>query len=145
LFVVLAALLAPLQPNILALQFAFTPAAFARVVHAWPDAHRQLYLDHLRWDWLLLGCYAAFGWLLATRSTLFDAERPALRRAAQWLLPAAALFDAVENALHAWLVPVPRFGVGWLYAAAATSSSLKWLLLLSFAALAVKALARDGD
>jgi hypothetical protein len=145
LFVGLASLLAPLQPNILALQFAFTPAAFARVVHAWPDAHRQLYLDHLRWDWLLLSFYAAFGWLLATRSTLFVAEKPGLRRVAKWLLPAAALCDGIENALHAWLVPVPRFGMGWLYAVAATSSSLKWLLLLSFAALAVKALARGGD
>lgn len=141
LFVALAGMLAPLQPGILALQFAFTPAAFARVVHAWPDAHLQRYLAHLRWDYLLLACYAAFGWLLATRSTLFDTQRPALRRAAKWLLPAAAAFDAVENGLHGWLASAPRFGLGWLYALSALSSSLKWLLLLAFATLVVKALA----
>jgi hypothetical protein len=145
LFVALAWMLAPLHPNILALQFAFTPAAFARVVHAWPDAHLQRYLAHLRWDYLLLACYAVFGWLLATRSTLFDAQPPALRRAAKWLLPTAAVFDAVENALHGWLAAAPRFGVGWLYALSAISSSLKWLLLLSFATLVVKALAAARD
>jgi hypothetical protein len=141
LFVALACMLAPLRPSILALQFAFTPSAFARVVHAWPDAQLQRYLEHLRWDYLLLSCYAAFGWLLATRSRLFDAQRPALRRAAKWLLPAAAGFDALENALHGWLAAAPRFGVGWLYALSATSSSLKWLLLLAFGALVARALA----
>jgi hypothetical protein len=67
LFAGLAWYLAPLQPNILALQFAFTPLSFARVVHAWPDEHLQRYLAHLRVDTLLLASYAAFGYLLATR------------------------------------------------------------------------------
>ena len=141
LFAGLAWYLAPLQPNILVLQFAFTPLSFARVVHSWPDEHLQRYLAHLRIDYLLLASYAAFGYLLAKRGALFAAQPTLVRRAARWLLPLAALFDAVENALHGWLAAAPRFGVGWMYAVSATSSTLKWLLLLAFAALVARALA----
>jgi hypothetical protein len=141
LFAGLAWYLAPLQPSILALQFAFTPASFAKVVHAWPAEHQQLYLAHLAPDFLLLASYGTFGYLLATRTALFAARRPSVRTTAKWLLPLAALFDAMENVLHGWLVAAPRFGVGWLYAVSGTCSSLKWLLLLAFAALVVHTLA----
>jgi hypothetical protein len=141
LFAGLAWYLAPLQPNILALQFAFTPASFAQVVHAWPVEHQQRYLAHLPLDFVLLASYALFGYLLATRTALFAAHSTIVRRAATWLLPLAAVFDAVENVLHGWLVATPRFGVGGLYAVSGSCSSLKWILLLSFAALVVHALA----
>ena len=138
----LAWTLAPLQPGVVALQLAFTPGAFGGIVHAWPVEHLQRYLAHLPWDGVLLVCYGSFGWLLATRTRVFEACPPALRRAARWLLPWAALFDAVENLLHAWLASAPRFGVPWAYALSATASSLKWLLLLAFAGLTASALAR---
>jgi hypothetical protein len=142
LFAGLAWYLAPLQPGVVALQLAFTPQAFGRVVHAWPPQHLQRYLAHLPVDGLLLASYGAFGYLLVTRSRLFASGPDSLRRVARWLLPAAALFDAAENTLQAWLASAPRFGVPWAYALSATCSSLKWLLLLVFAALVVKALGR---
>ncbi len=138
----LAWTLAPLKPGVVALQLAFTPQAFGRIVHAWPNEHLQRYLAHLPVDGLLLVCYGVFGYLLATRTALFLRSSLRVQQWARWLMPLAALFDAVENALHAWLASAPRFGVPWAYAVSATSSSLKWLLLLAFAGLVILALAR---
>jgi len=142
LFAALAWALAPLQPGVVALQLAFTPTAFGRIVHSWSPEHLQRYLAHLPVDGVLLLCYGLFGYLLATRTALFRNGTARRRRTAAWLLPIAALFDAVENLFHAWLASAPRFGVPWAYALSATASSLKWLLLLAFAGLVVQALAR---
>jgi len=140
----LAWYLAPLQPGVVALQLAFTPHSFGRIVHGWPAEHLQRYLTHLPVDGLLLLSYGAFGYLLATRTALFARYALPVQRIARWLLPLAALFDAVENLFHAWLASAPRFGVPWAYALSATSASLKWLLLLAFAGLTSLALARIG-
>jgi hypothetical protein len=143
LFAGLAWYLAPLDPGVLALQFAFTPRAFAQVVHAWPPEHLLRYRSHLPFDCLLLASYGTFGYLLATRSGLFvHASRP-IYIAAAWALPLAALFDAAENALHWWLTEVPRFGVVLPYFVSATCSTLKWALLFGFAIAVIHALARD--
>ena len=139
----LAWLLAPLEPGVLALQFAFTPRAFAGIVHAWPPEHLALYRAHLPVDCLLLAAYGSFGWLLATRSAVFAPCRAGLRRLAAGVLPLAACFDAVENGLHGWLTAAPRFGLPALYMLAASAATLKWLLLLGFAALVVHALLVD--
>ncbi len=140
----LAWYLSPLQPGVVALQLAFTPQAFGRIVHGWPPEHLQRYLAHLPVDGLLLVCYATFGYLLATRTALFMRRSLRVQQWARWLLPLAALFDAMENLMHAWLASAPRFSVPWAYAASATSSSLKWLLLLAFAALVIQALVRGS-
>lgn len=124
--------LAPLQPNVLALQLAFSPRAFAEIIHAWSSDDLLRYRAHLPYDCLLLICYGSFGWLLVSRTTLFAAKPAALRMAALWLLPLAAVFDAAENAFHWWLTDVPRFGIAWAYAAAAACAAGKWLLLLAF-------------
>lgn len=135
--------LAPLDPNILALQFAFTPRVFGGIVHAWPAEHLLRYRTHLPIDVLLLLCYAAFGYLLETRTALFS-HLPAVARAwARWALPAAALFDAVENGLHWWLTAAPRFGAPMPYAISASFAAIKWLLLFAFALTVVYALATD--
>lgn len=136
-------MLAPLEPGVLALQFAFTPQAFAGVIHAWPPEHLALFRRHLAFDFILLGCYGAFGYLLAARSSVFAAWRPAARSAARWCLPAAAAFDAAENVLHAWLTAAPRLDVTVPYTAAASSAVLKWLLLGAFALAVARALAQD--
>ena len=143
LFAGLAWMLAPLDPGVLTLQFAFTPQAFASVIHAWSAEQLALYRAHLPFDFLLLGCYGAFGYLLAARSSLFVAWRPAARAAARWCLPAAAGFDAAENILHAWLTSIPRFDVTLPYFAAALCSALKWLLLCAFALAVARALAQS--
>lgn len=135
----LAVVLQPLDPGVLKLQLAFTPRAFGEVVHAWPAEHLARYRAQLWVDFLLLGCYGRFGYLLATRW-------PVMRsiRSVAWWLPLAATFDAAENAWHLWLTEVPRFGVAWMYAAAGSCAALKWTLLLTFAGAVAWALVR-GD
>lgn len=144
-FAGLAWYLAPLEPGVLALQFAFTPKAFAAIVHAWPPEHLERFRAHLPIDCVLLLGYGCFGYLLASRTALFAGYPAALRRAAIWALPLAAAFDAAENALHEWLTAVPRFGVTLPYAAAALCSIAKWALIAGFAIGVAHALARSED
>lgn len=138
----LAWFLSPLEPGVLALQFAFSPRAFAEVVHQWSADDLARYRAHLPIDGLLLVSYALFGILVATRTRLFAGSGPAAVRRAAAVLPAAALCDALENLMHWWLTGAPRFGVPWAYALAAGFASLKWLGLLGFAWLSVRALRR---
>jgi hypothetical protein len=142
LFAGLAWYLAPLEPSVVALQFAFTPRSFAAIVHAWPAEHLLRYRSHLPVDFLLLGCYGAFGYLIASRSALFARYSPAVRTTATWTLPLAAAFDAAENTLHLWLTAAPRFGVALPYAISGTCSTFKWALLTGFGIAVVHALAR---
>lgn len=137
--------LAPLQPNILALQLAFSPRAFAEVIHAWSAADLLRYRAHLPYDCLLLACYGSFGYLLVSRSALFSAQPAALRNLAMWLLPLAAAGDATENAFHWWLTEVPRFDIAWAYGVAAACAAGKWLLLLGFWLAVLYALDRRRD
>jgi hypothetical protein len=144
LFAGIALYLAPLQPGVLALQLASSPRSFAAVVHAWPPEHLQRFRLHLPADFVLLGCYGAFGHLVATRTALFSRCTQGVRQAAALALPVAAAFDAAENALHWWLTEIPRFGVAPAYFIAASCAAMKWLLLLGFALAALLALARTG-
>jgi hypothetical protein len=145
LFAGLAWYLAPLEPGVLKLQLAATPRAFGAIVHAWPAEHLARYRAHLPVDCLLLVAYGSFGYLLGTRTAVLATLHPRIHRAATWALPAAAVFDAVENALHAWLTEVPRFGVAPAYGLAAAASALKWLLLLGFMLALCLALARRAE
>lgn len=145
LFAGIAWYLAPLQPNVLALQLAFSPRAFAEVIHAWSADDLLRYRAHLPYDVLLLLCYGSFGWLLAARTGLFAARPVAWRRCAMWLLPLAATFDATENGFHWWLTEVPRFGVAWVYGVAAACAAAKWLLLLAYVLAVLYALDDGGD
>lgn len=145
LFAGLAVHLAPLEPGVVALQFAATPRAFGEIVHLWSPQDLQRYRAHLAPDMLLLLAYGAFGFLLATRTRLFAPLADGARAAVRWVMPAAALADAAENALHAWLTEAPRFDVPHLYAISAGAAALKWALLVAFATLIVLALLRARD
>lgn len=131
LFAGMVLLLAPLKPGILALQCSFRRESFGAVLAAWGEAGLRRYRAHLPVDCIFLLGYAAFGHLWAGQATL-----PAWAAAwAPWVLPAAAVFDALENLLHLRLA---RRGVsaapGW-YAFTGTCSALKWALVLVFAGL----------
>ena len=145
LFAGLSLYLAPLHPGIVALQLAFTPRSFATIVHAWPPEHLLRYRSHFPFDFLLLVCYGAFGWLLATRSVLFAHGSRRVRATAALMLPLGAIFDAAENALHLWLTEVPRFGVVVPYVIAAACASFKWALLMGFTVAVIHALMTAED
>lgn len=142
LFAGIAGYLAPLQPNIIVLQFAHTPAAFAAVIHSWPAEHLARYRTQLVVDFGLLFSYGVFGYLCATRTQVLAGLWTRLRSAARWALPLAALFDATENLLHLWLTEVPRFGHPAVYVVAASCSTAKWALLLIFGGLVALSLMR---
>lgn len=129
------ALLWPLDPSFMRLQLAFTPRAFGQVVHAWGDAGLRTYRDHLPLDWVLLACYAGIGPYIVARAGCLATVSAGWRRAAFWLLPLAATFDAGENLLHAWLTELPRLGVTLPYLLAGTCSMLKFGLIGAFVAL----------
>lgn len=141
----LAWYLAPLEPGVLALQLAGTPRAFGEIVHVWSAADLTRYRNHLPVDFALLAAYGAFGYLFGTRTGVFRVRSAPYRRLGTWLLPAAALFDAMENALHWWLTEVPRFGVPLAYALSAGFSWLKWILVIAFLLMCAHAAARAGD
>ncbi|MDT3736387.1 MAG: hypothetical protein ROZ00_09195 [Denitratisoma sp.] len=145
LFAALAAYLAPLQPGILQLQLAFTPRAFGTVIHLWSAEDLARYRAHFPWDFLLLAGYAAFGRLFVRRAPLFAGRAPAARAVMAWLLPAAALCDATENAFHLWLTAAPRFGMAPIYALSALGAAAKWALLFAFAIAVLHALAKRSD
>lgn len=134
--------LAPLKPDILALQFAFTPRAFGEVVHQWTGEPLYRYRMHLLVDYALLASYGIFGYLLSTQTRVFEAFGPRWQRWLAWTLPLAAVFDAVENSFHLWLTEVPRFGVPLPYLLAALAASAKWVLLFAFGLAVAVALVR---
>ena len=134
-FAGLALWLAPLQPGIVALQLAFTPARFQDVLAHWGAAGVARYRAHFPFDFLLLALYGALGWRWVRRSPAFAVLAPAWRRRVAALVPLAAAFDAGENALHlaltapATLAATPDLP---LVIAAAMCASGKWLLLTGF-------------
>lgn len=134
-----------LQPGVTVLQFAWTPRGFGEIVHVWPPEDLARYRQHLPVDSLLLLAYGSFGWLLATRTALFAPLPARVASAARFVLPLAAAFDAAENALHAWLTEMPRFGLRALYLLSTSCSALKWALLFGFGVLVLWALAREAD
>jgi len=145
LFIGLLCYLAPLKPGVIALQFAWQPLTFGGIIHLWSEADLARYRSHLPLDCVLLLAYARFGWLLGTGTRVFTPLAPATQRLARLCLPAAALFDAAENAFHAWLTAAPRFDAPAAYLMSAGCSALKWVLLLGFGALVLIALARAED
>lgn len=145
LFAGLAWYLAPLNPGAVVLQFAFTPRAFGEIVHFWSPADLARYRRHLPIDFALLIAYGVFGYLVAVRAHVFSARAPLFRRVLRWMLPVAAMFDALENTLHWWLTEIPRFGVHPVYVLATSASVLKWLLILGFGMLCAYAVFRADE
>lgn len=144
LFVGIALYLAPLEPGVVTLQLAFSPRVFGQIVHLWPAEQLARYRSHFPADFALLLCYAAFGWLLATRTKVFAPLPPAWRAWARWAMPIAAACDATENAFHLWLTEVPRFGVPWAYVASASAASLKWGVMVAYGVTILHALSKSG-
>ncbi|MCE1242988.1 hypothetical protein [Oryzomicrobium sp.] len=129
----LARLLAPLNPSLFALQLAFTPDAFWRVIEAWGPAGVAAYRAHFPYDFLHPFLYGAFGYLTATRTALLPGRTPALGRAARGALPVAGLCDLAENALHLHLLALAPGAGGGLVTLSGTCSLIKWGLAAAFA------------
>jgi len=141
LFAAMALYLAPLDPGILSLQFAFDETTFKAILAQWGPAGVARFRAHFVADFAFLGCYGLFGYLLASRTAFLDGLPPLAKAAGAHALPVAAVADAVENVLqwHLSAVATPAPPPA-LYLAAGAASSLKWLLWVAF--LSVIAVAR---
>lgn len=128
----LARLLAPLDPSIFALQLAFTPEAFWRVIDAWGPAGVAVYRAHFTFDNLHPFLYGAFGFLAVSRTRLFSRPAGCLYHGALLALPVAGLCDLIENGLHLWLLAHAHGAGGLLVPLSGTCSLLKWGLALFF-------------
>lgn len=140
----LGAMLDPLQPWLPTLQLTWDPHAFAAILQGWRDAgHLPLYVRHFTWDTLHPLLYGAFGYVVATRTRVYDRMVPWLQRAATWAMPLAAAFDGLENAAHWRLLSLWQAGEtlpSTLVTLSATAASLKWALIAVAAALLLLAI-----
>jgi hypothetical protein len=128
----LAWLVAPLRPNILALQLAFTATEFWSIIKAWGTPGVALFRSHFAYDLVHPFVYGAFGYFLVANTALFSGLSARARCALQYALPVAAAFDLTENAIHFYLLSQ---GVGageYLVPFSATCSSIKWGLAAVF-------------
>ena len=133
LFIALAIYLLPLQPNIVALQFAFNADAFRAILEQWQPEGVALFRSHLPVDAVLLVAYGAFGYLFTTRTEVFARYTPVWRMRISVFMPVAAVADAVEDVLHWYLTSggyVSYFKV--LVPVATAYSSLKFAGIAMF-------------
>jgi len=130
LFAGISLYLLPLEPNLLALQFSFTPDAFQAVIAQWQGDGLQRFKWHFWADFALLLCYGLWGYQwVHTAAWLKHGSYP---NALAWLLPLAAIADALENLLQLYLLGQSA-ALTLLYPLAAMAALLKWLLLMLFA------------
>lgn len=133
LFIALAIYLLPLQPNIVALQFAFNADAFRAILEQWQPEGVALFRSHLPVDAVLLVAYGVFGYLFTNRTEVFARYTPVWRMRISVFMPVAAVADAVEDVLHWYLTSggyVSYFKV--LVPVATAYSSLKFAGIAMF-------------
>jgi hypothetical protein len=131
-FIGIALYLAPLEPGILWLQFAFTAPTFEAVLHQWQAQGVALYRTHFGADFVLLLLYGSFGFAFGRRRVAAQATRGTGACLLVWSLPAAALADAGENALHLLLTDGRPAAAPALYALAGLAATVKWVGILAF-------------
>lgn len=131
----LVVMLAPLKPNVVALQLAFSAPRFWGIAADWGVQGLQLYRSHFAYDLPHTLLYGAWGALMVVGSGLFTRWSSRQRWAMAALMPAAAVFDLIENAGHLSLLAGPAGQGATLVALASICSLLKWLLVALYLAL----------
>lgn len=141
LFAGLGLYLAPLQPNIVALQLSFNALAFQEVLQDWGPGGVALFRSHLPFDGVLLLAYGAFGYLAVARTRWFAALYQGRQAplALLLLMPLTALADCLENTFHWFLTGTTVPQLEWLYWMSGAFASLKFAGISCIAVLAVVA------
>jgi hypothetical protein len=129
----LAYLLGDLRPNILSLQLTFHAGRYWEILGLWGESGQTAYRGHFGYDGVHAVIYAVFGYLLATRSGLYQAtEAQAMARTA-WMLPGAALLDLLENLLQLQVLAGPFGAQTAAIPLSALCAACKWGLAAWFA------------
>jgi len=124
-----------LDPSVGAIQFTFTEAAFRRILDAWGPEGRDRFATHFAYDYVFLGCFGLFGWALG-KWLAERLDRPGwLRSLLPWIMPAAAVGDAVEDLLQQSLAAaIPGSRPALAYLLAGVAATVKWTLIAVFIA-----------
>jgi len=124
-----------LDPSVGAIQFTFTEAAFRRILDAWGPEGRDRFATHFAYDYVFLGCFGLFGWALG-KWLAERLDRPGwLRSLLPWIMPAAAVGDAVEDLLQQSLAAaIPGSRPALAYLVAGVAATVKWTLIAAFIA-----------
>lgn len=138
----LATIVAPLEPNLIAFQLTFSAEGFWQALAAWGPDGVARFRAHLPWDMLHPFLYGLFGYVLVTRSPLFESATPSRRRLLALILPIAAGFDYFENFSNLYLLSQPPGSGALLVPLTATCSAIKWSLAAVFSGIVLAAFAR---
>jgi hypothetical protein len=134
LFIAMVVHSSSLVPGIPALQLTFNEAAFKAILTQWGNDGITVFRTHLRIDFLVLTSYGSFGYLFVRYGALFQQLSKSVRQVASWVMPIAALLDAIENLLHLQLISDAAIHPPALYLTAGLVATGKWLLIADFMA-----------
>lgn len=137
LFFSIAAYVHDLDPGVIALQLTFDKDSYRSTLNAWPAGGMHVFRTHFALDFPFLTSYGLFGYLLAQRTGLFARAPVPIQSILPWVLPMAALLDAVENLMHLAIVADFAAAPAALVFSAGIVATLKWLLIAGFATGAV--------
>jgi len=128
----LARIIGPLDPSFFAMQFAFTPSRFAKILAAWGPDGVARYRSHFAYDLIHPLIFGPLGWVAVKTSPFVDGLSIPTERVLRWLLPIAAGFDYIENSCQLRLLSLPLGTADFLIPVSACCASIKWSLALVF-------------
>lgn len=125
-----------LDPGVGAIQLTFTEPAFRRILDAWGPDGRRRFAAHFAYDYPFMICFGLFGWALGAWLSRRLQGRAWLASLLPWLLPAAAVGDAIEDLLQQALAGAdPGSWPAGAYLIAGLAATVKWGLVAVFAIL----------
>ncbi len=122
-----------LRPKLVELQLTFSPNRYWEILNLWGEAGRHAYRGHFAYDFVHIGIFSLFGYLLARRGGLFGPGERALALRVAAILPVAGLFDLGENLLQLNLLSGPVGVDSLAIPLSALCSAAKWMLVGVFA------------
>ena len=132
LFAAMAIYTWPLKPSIPAIQLTFTEYAFKSILNSWNPEGISIFKAHFLIDFPFLVCYGALGYLISTKTKLFNSYTPMAKSLLALSLPVASAADAIENSIHLlFLFNAGPFSQAQ-YFAAGVAASIKWILIIVF-------------
>jgi len=140
LFTAMAIYTHPLTPCIPAIQLTFSESAFQAILDDWQSAGTyDRFKTHFALDFPFLVSYGVLGFLVSTRTRLFQNFSRPVKSLLSYTLPVAAVADAIENLMHLYFLSGAAPFISAQYLVAGVVASTKWLLILVFVCSALHA------
>ena len=134
-----------LTPCIPAIQLTFSETAFKAILADWQSAGTyDRFKTHFALDFPFLVSYGVLGFLVSTRTRLFQNFSRPVKSLLSYALPVAAVADAIENLMHLHFLSGAETFIPAQYLVAGVVASTKWLLILAFVCSALYACCRKN-